>query len=222
VADLNTALSSGWYRAAAGVTNGPTALSAVALFVSVEATDANNVKQTARAVTGVSEADTRAYDRSRIGGTWGPWFRVYSSATEIQQVALAPGMWGHTSGPDAPNGWLIRNGQAVSRTTYAALFAVIGTTYGAGNGTTTFNLPDAMGYFDRGGTPDGTQYADTVGPHTHTITPPSVSSEGGAGFTVSGATGGESINPYSSGAVNSGGGSETVPKHMLGLPLIKY
>lgn len=45
----------------------------------------------------------------------------------------------HTS---IPTGWLECNGQAVSRTTYAELFALIGTSYGAGNGTTTFNVPD--------------------------------------------------------------------------------
>lgn len=49
-----------------------------------------------------------------------------------------------------PNGWLECNGTAVSRTTYAALFAAIGTTYGAGNGSTTFNLPDLRGEFVRG------------------------------------------------------------------------
>lgn len=45
----------------------------------------------------------------------------------------------------APTAWLACNGNAVSRTTYAALFAAIGTTYGAGDGTTTFNLPDTRG-----------------------------------------------------------------------------
>lgn len=45
-------------------------------------------------------------------------------------------------GASAPDGWLFRDGSAVSRTTYSALFTAIGTTYGAGNGTTTFNLPD--------------------------------------------------------------------------------
>ena len=45
----------------------------------------------------------------------------------------------------APTGWLLCNGSAVSRTTYSALFAVIGTTYGAGDTTTTFNLPDLLG-----------------------------------------------------------------------------
>lgn len=50
----------------------------------------------------------------------------------------------------APTGWLAANGTAVSRSTYATLFAAIGTTYGAGNGSTTFHLPDLRGYFIRG------------------------------------------------------------------------
>lgn len=50
----------------------------------------------------------------------------------------------------APTGWLIANGQAVSRTTYARLFSRIGTTSGPGNGSTTFNLPDYRGEFMRG------------------------------------------------------------------------
>lgn len=49
------------------------------------------------------------------------------------------------AGSTAPTGWLFCAGQAVSRSTYAALFAVIGTTYGNGNGSTTFNLPDLRG-----------------------------------------------------------------------------
>lgn len=49
------------------------------------------------------------------------------------------------AGASAPLGYLLCDGAAVSRTTYAALFAVVGTTYGAGNGTTTFNLPDLRG-----------------------------------------------------------------------------
>lgn len=50
----------------------------------------------------------------------------------------------------APTGWLICDGAAISRTTYAGLFSAIGTTYGAGNGTTTFNVPDLRGEFVRG------------------------------------------------------------------------
>lgn len=49
------------------------------------------------------------------------------------------------SGASAPSGWLMADGSAVSRTTYAALFALHGTTFGAGDGSTTFNLPDMRG-----------------------------------------------------------------------------
>jgi microcystin-dependent protein len=49
------------------------------------------------------------------------------------------------AGATAPTGFLMCDGSAVSRTTYSALFAVIGTTYGTGDGSTTFNLPDMSG-----------------------------------------------------------------------------
>lgn len=54
------------------------------------------------------------------------------------------------AGRTAPAGWLKANGAAISRTAYAALFAAIGTTYGAGDGRSTFNLPDLRGEFLRG------------------------------------------------------------------------
>lgn len=49
------------------------------------------------------------------------------------------------SGSTAPQGWLICDGSAISRTEYAELFSAIGTTYGSGNGTTTFNIPNIEG-----------------------------------------------------------------------------
>ena len=58
----------------------------------------------------------------------------------------------------APDGWLIMDGSAISRTTYSDLFSVIGSTYGDGDGTTTFNLPDTRGMFLRG--VSGTSNAD--------------------------------------------------------------
>lgn len=78
----------------------------------------------------------------------------------------------------APSGWLACNGSNVSRTTYAALFAAIGTTYGAGDGSTTFALPDLRGYFVRGSgtnsdaTASGTfgaKQADGIRDHTHRV-----------------------------------------------------
>lgn len=50
----------------------------------------------------------------------------------------------------APDGWLKANGAAVSRSTYSQLFSAIGTTWGVGNGSTTFNVPDLRGEFVRG------------------------------------------------------------------------
>ena len=53
-------------------------------------------------------------------------------------------------GATAPNGWLLCHGQAISRTDYAELFAVIGTAYGSGDGSTTFNVPDIRNKFLEG------------------------------------------------------------------------
>ena len=60
------------------------------------------------------------------------------------------------AGTTIPNGWLLCDGSAVSRTDYAALYAVIGTTYGAGNGSTTFNLPNLTDKFIQGNGTVGT------------------------------------------------------------------
>jgi microcystin-dependent protein len=63
--------------------------------------------------------------------------------------AVFPGMIADHGGPTAPTGWLACDGQGVSRTTYADLFAAIGTTWGAGDGSTTFNVPDLRDRFRR-------------------------------------------------------------------------
>ena len=60
------------------------------------------------------------------------------------------------AGSQAPVGFLVCNGGAISRTTYSQLFAVIGTTYGSGDGSTTFNLPNLTDRFLQGSTTSGT------------------------------------------------------------------
>lgn len=79
-------------------------------------------------------------------------------------VGLKPGFVCPFAGTTAPDGWLICDGSAVSRTTYADLFAVIGTTYGAGDGNSTFNLPDLSNRvpMKRQGTPLGYKEAGYV------------------------------------------------------------
>lgn len=59
--------------------------------------------------------------------------------------AIPPGTMMAYGGKSIPDGWLLCNGALVSRTTYAKLFAAIGTAWGAGDGSTTFKLPDADG-----------------------------------------------------------------------------
>ncbi len=82
-------------------------------------------------------------------------------------------------GAAAPSGWLLCDGTAASRTVYAALFAAIGTVYGVGDGTTTFNLPDFQGRMAVGkgthadvdslGESDGYVLADRRPKHKHTV-----------------------------------------------------
>jgi len=70
--------------------------------------------------------------------------RDYNNPPAPQRF-VPPGVVLPFAGTSAPAGFLLCGGQAVSRATYAALFAAIGTTFGAGDGSTTFNLPDLRG-----------------------------------------------------------------------------
>ena len=124
-----------------------------------------------------------------------------------------------------PYGWLKCDGAAISRTAYAALFAAIGTTWGAGDGATTFNVPDFRGYFLRGfdngagvdvGRVFASAQADDLGSHQHGL----------GDSPLSGAAGGQTHIPvgnaastYQTAAV---GGAETRPKNKAVLICIKY
>lgn len=77
------------------------------------------------------------------------------------------------SASSIPSGYLLCDGSAVSRTTYAALFAAIGTTWGTGNGSTTFNLPDLSGKVAVGYSASDSTFGtvgNTGGEKTHTLT----------------------------------------------------
>ena len=91
---------------------------------------------------------------------------LYVGRTALDQVlrdvkgyvddALPVGSYIQFAGSQAPAGFLVCNGGAISRTTYSALFAVIGTTYGSGDGSTTFNLPNLTDRFLQGSSTSGT------------------------------------------------------------------
>lgn len=68
-----------------------------------------------------------------------------SAALGMPVGALPAGSVIPYAGSSSPAGWLLCDGQAVSRSTYAALYAIVGTTYGSGDGSTTFNVPDLRG-----------------------------------------------------------------------------
>lgn len=72
--------------------------------------------------------------------------KALCKALILRETRLCPpGTVESFAGYVAPNGWLLCNGQIVSRTTYISLFTAIGTIYGAGDGVTTFTLPDMRG-----------------------------------------------------------------------------
>jgi microcystin-dependent protein len=125
--------------------------------------------------------------------------------------------WGDAS---IPSGFLECNGSDVSRTTYAALFAVIGTTYGSGNGSTTFTLPDLQDDCCVGTSPTkavaSTGGANTVAPTgnvtgslgNHTLTTPELASHDHVINTgLRGSSGGSNRNLEGTSSSAGGGGA---------------
>lgn len=131
-----------------------------------------------------------------------------------------------------PDGWLECNGQAVSRTDFSELFAKIGTTFGSGDGSTTFNVPDLRGEFIRGwdngrgidsGRAFGSRQADMFKAHEHDI--PTSTNNPGTRATVSDDEGRqcESNEFLESGRyyTYSAGGTETRPRNVALMYIIK-
>ena len=120
------------------------------------------------------------------------------------------------AGSSAPTGYLLCDGSAVSRTgANAALFALLGTTFGAGNGSTTFNLPDLRGRVPAGPdggagrltatTMSGTSVGSTVGQQTNTASTTSSGSMSGSNAINYGNIGGQTSGGWSGGAPAAAG-----------------
>ena len=140
---------------------------------------------------------------------------TYDSSTSIwvNAQAVPAGVISQFAGASAPSGYLLCDGSAVSRTTYSALFAALDTTYGAGNGTTTFNLPnlqnripvgkgadvafDVLG--ETGGSKTVTLAEANMAPHTHSGSTGNQSAD----HTHSGSTGNVSADHTHSGATGT-------------------
>lgn len=122
----------------------------------------------------------------RYDGTLARWVLGANSTNQPSSAYVPIGTVMDYAGGSAPTNYLLLYGQAISRTTYADLFAILGTTYGSGNGSTTFNLPDLRGRVvagqdDMGGSSanrltgltngvDGDVLGDTGGEQAHTLT----------------------------------------------------
>ena len=151
-------------------------------------------------------------------------------ATEAQvSIAQPAGAIITFAASTAPTGYLKCNGALLSRTTYSNLFAAIGTTFGVGDGSTTFALPDLRGYFPRGwddgrgidtGRTFGSAQADDIISHNHGI----VMYTGPAGVNYAGsyAAGLASIAGPVWFATSDTGGVETRPRNIALLYCIKY
>lgn len=162
---------------------------------------------------------------------------------------IHPGLMVYDASNTVPSGWLRCDGAAVSRTTYAALFDRIGTTFGAGDGATTFNLPELRGEFVRGldngrgvdtGRTLGSTQAQAIQSHNHSGTTGSGgshnhdtlnnfstgSASGGTGASVWRPTG-DPVSVGTTGAhthsftTNSTGGTETRPRNVAFPVIIK-
>lgn len=205
-------------------------------FVSGETvtpTKLNELSQPTVAVSAIVNADidaSAAIALSKLATGALPTAITVASAnlvTATQQALLPAGAVMPFAMNSAPAGWLAANGDAVSRSTYAALFSAIGTTHGVGDGSTTFNLPDLRGYFVRGsgtnsdGTASGTfavKQADALKSHNHTVVDTNVANNGnfGAGGLAS----------YPQGSItrttSSTGDTETRPKNIALLYCIKF
>jgi microcystin-dependent protein len=167
---------------------------------------------------------------------------------QVQEVA-PPGAVTFFARSSAPAGWLKANGATISRTTYTALFNAIGTTFGAGDGSTTFSLPDLRGEFLRGwddgrGVDGGRAFGNaqtdqnashthtgstsTTGSHTHAQHLNTLVNANHAGLYGSGTFGSQGYSTDAAGdhshslTINSSGGNESRPRNVSLLACIKY
>lgn len=187
---------------------------------------------TAGRVPAPAAGDTAAGKFLKANGLW----TAPPSGTE-------PGAYGFFAMETAPSGWLECYGQNVSRTTYANLFAAIGTVFGVGNGSTTFTLPDLRGRVIAGwdfmggvsanrltgipGSVNGDTFGATGGEEGHALT----SAENGPHTHTGGVngtffTGSDTSKPGgtagATGSSGSGTAHNTVQPTMIGLGCIKY
>jgi microcystin-dependent protein len=162
----NTTISSTWANTT--LTNIASALTD-SLAADGQTTATGNLKMGANRITGLAEpiASTDAATKGYVDTADAVLTAAIAAVASVPTGSIT--MWPTGT---APTGYLLCAGAAVSRTTYAALFAIVGTTFGVGDGSTTFNLPNytnRMPYGTTVGTTGGSADAVVVS-HNHSAT----------------------------------------------------
>lgn len=209
-------------------------------LIAVQNEPASHLEAALQQDQNLADLQDKAVARTNLG--------VYSK--EESDRLVSAGAVIHFARNTAPQGWLKANGAAISRTAYAALFGVIGTTYGAGDGFNTFNLPDMRGEFLRGWDDGrgidlnrvlGTAQTDQNKAHTHSAT---AGSDGGHSHNYTNTdtnSGGSGLQPGTGYTdrdstlttswdgshthivtITSSGGNETRPRNVAMLACIKF
>lgn len=189
--------------------SGGSSLQAVTATTVTATLNANSQRvQNVGTPTAAADAATKAYVDTAAGSS-----------------GLPAGTVLYTAASSTPTGFLIADGGSLVRADYPALFAAIGTTYGSASGT-TFNLPDLRGTFIRGldagrgldtGRALGSYQADEFASHTHTIN----ADNGGFNVGIVNVSGTDRTTTSYTPPTNATGGSETRPKNVALVAIIK-
>ncbi|MCX6250247.1 MAG: tail fiber protein [Bacteroidetes bacterium] len=220
-----------------------------------------SVNPTSFATIDFSKVSYKLKVEVKVGGTYSllnetellsvPYAKAADNATKASKSDTAAyaanaffpaGMVIPFAGPNIPDGWILCDGSAISRTTYPALYKAIGTAWGTGDGASTFNLPDMRGMFLRGvangsvNDPDalarmaanggnsgdkvGSQQADELKSHAHIYSKWYYPSSNGPEQNQNGAV--EDRSRSDDATSNAFGGKETRPKNVNVNYIIKY
>lgn len=164
--------------------------------------------------TTYAASDTRGFhvwERGYYNSNWTPWELI---GTPIGAISA----WGTAT---APTGWLLCNGAAVSRTTYSSLYALIGTTYGTGDGSTTFNVPNLKGKVIVGLDSAQTEFDainESGGAKTHTLGTTEIPAHTHGAATLTGSISNFAVQSSGTGASASGIASVNTTPGTVGYP----
>ena len=200
--------------------------------------DPNKVISGADFQTEFAAVQTAVNSKAEVAGNSGQDFAV-NDLTVAGDITVSGTIVGFASIPSGavipyisetePSGWLSCDGSAVSRTTYSDLFAVIGTSFGTGDGSTTFNLPDLRGRTPIGsGTGSGLTartLAATGGAETHTLTVdemPAHTHSTASDSSIDRAGGGGTCAEYNASAVTGSTGGDGAHNNMQPFLVMNY